>query len=432
MAEALALLAALAVFLAAYVAISLPGLERAVARRTERLPPRARRAARFAASRAGVAAIGGLAMLLVGAVALPDALRAIDLGTLAILLGMMLLVAGLECANFFAVLAAWLVRRFPTPRGLLVATMIATAVLSALVLNDAVVLLFTPVLVKAARGMGVDPVPFLVGEAVAANVGSVATPVGNPQNAHIAVAADFTFLEFARALAPVAAACLALAIVAALIAYRRPLATAHRQEALVEARVTNPAMLALALAGVALALTLFLAGRAVPLQLPAKALLAGALVALLAYPIARVPVTTLARKVEWGVLVFFAGLFVLIAGVRDSGLLARFYDALSPVALDTVSGLTIVTAALANLVSNVPAVVLLAPAVSALSDPTLWLALAATSTLAGNATLLGAAANVLVAESAKANGVELDYWRFVAFGLPVTLATLGIAVAMLR
>lgn len=119
---------------------------------------------------------------------------------------------------------------------------------------------------------------------------------------------------------------------------------------------------------------------------------------------------------------------MLLAGVRDSGLLAAFLSTAAVVRIETPVGLAIAAAVLSNVVSNVPTVLLLAPAVHGESA---WLMLAAASTLAGNATLLGAAANVIVAEQARAHGAEFDVLRFVLYGAPVTIATLAIAILWL-
>ncbi len=416
--------AALVVFVATYAALTVPALPR-LARQA--LPPSERlvRLTNVLLDRPAIAVAGGLGMVVVGVVGWRDAVESVDVGILVLLVGMMVLVAGLEAANFFAVAAAWLVRSFPSPRALFAATCAMTAVMSAIALNDAVVLLFTPVLVKAARAARLNPLPFLVGEAVSANVGSVATPVGNPQNAFIAIASGLSFVEFARALAPVAAASLLVAIGLGLVFFRRELAARPAEPAHVDAAISNARMMRLTAGAIAGLLLLFALGGAVPLNLWQKAALAGGVVLALAWPVARVSPARLLASVDWSILAFFVGLFVLIRGVRDGGLMAALYGALAAVDPSTVPGLTVLSAVLSNLVSNVPAVLLLADA--ARGSDALWLALAASSTLAGNATILGAAANVIVAQSARAFGADLDAWTFLKFGLPLTIATLGIA-----
>ena len=412
--------AALVVFVGVYVLLSLPGLPR----RAERFLAHEglkRWSARLFA-RPGIALAGGALMVLVGGLSPREAWAAVDLRTLALLAGMMLLVSALEAANVFAVLASWLVRRFPSPRRLLVATMVAVAVLSALVLNDAVVLLFTPVLVAAAAALGVPAFPLLAAEAFAANLGSAATPTGNPQNAAIALAFDLSFVDFAARAALVSLLGLAVGIGACLLAFRKDLrggAGAAPRRALPRERVTNPRLLAVALGSVALALVGFVAGPALGVPLWASALGAGLLATLLA-PLARASPLRVARGVDVGVLVFFVGLFVLVEGVRGSVGAAAGY-------VGTSGGLVVATAVLSNLVSNVPAVLLLLPLVGAGSA----VLLAVSSTFAGNATFLGSAATVIVAETARARGAEFDVARFTLVGLPLAVATLALAWLLL-
>lgn len=414
----------LLVFAAVYALLAVPRLGRAFRERAER---RWGRAGALLLSRPGIAAMGALLVVLLLEVTPRAALAAVDLRTLALLTGMMLLVAALDAANAFAVLADRLARALPTPRALLVGSMLVVALLSAIVLNDAVVLLFTPVLVRAARAMQVSPIPFLVGEAIAANLGSAATPTGNPQNAAIALARDINFLAFTLPLLPVAMLALAVGVAACALAFRRDLATsASPGPGLISerARISSPRMLAFALAALLLAIAGFLFGPRVGAPLWAVALVAGA-VALVLAPAARVSPVAIARKVDAGILVFFVGLFVLLETVRASGVLEPFSEAL---ARGGTGGFVVATAVLANLVSNVPAVLLLLPGVT--SDAQALL-LAASSTFAGNATFLGSAATVIVAETARHEGADFSVLKFTLVGLPVAVVTLAMAWLML-
>ena len=411
---------ALVVFAAVYALLAVPRLGRWLREAAARASsPRARAVALALAGRPGIAATGAALVVLLGAVGPLEAARAVDLRTLALLAGMMLLVGALDAADAFTALATRLARALPTPARLLAGSMVAVAVLSALVLNDAVVLLFTPVLVRAARAMRTSPMPFLVGEALAANVGSVATPVGNPQNAAIALARGLGFLDFLLALAPLALAGLALAVLLCVLAFRKELRAGGRAS-LPAAPVASRPMLALAAGGVALALAGFLAGPALGVPLWASALGAGLLVALLA-PLARTSPLRVARGVDAGILVFFVGLFVLLEVVRDAGVLGLVADAL---ARGGSGSFVVATAVLSNVVSNVPAVLLLLPAATTHAQALL---LAAASTFAGNATFLGSAATVIVAESARAQGEDFSVLRFTLVGLPLAVATLALA-----
>ena len=410
----------LVVFAAVYALLAAPWLVARARASLSGASPFAQTWGARALSRPGIAVAGALVLVTLGAVAPARALAAIDWRTLALLLGMMLLVAALEVANTFGVLANRLVRHLPTPRRLLVGSMVTVAVLSALVLNDAVVLLFTPVLVKAARSLGTSPFPLLAGEAFASNLGSAATPVGNPQNAAIALARDLSFVEFTRALAPVALAALAIGIVLCLIAFRRELRAARVATEVPPERIAHPALFLLAVLGVAGALVGFVLAPAYGVPLWAVALSMGLVTALLATT-TRVPVREVVGKVDVGILAFFVGLFVLLEGVRDAGAL----DALDHLlARGGSGGYVVATAILSNLVSNVPAVLLLLPTVS--SDAQALL-LAAASTFAGNATFLGSAATVIVAETARASGADFSVARFTLVGLPLASLTLLLA-----
>ena len=137
--------------------------------------------------------------------------------------------------------------------------------------------------------------------------------------------------------------------------------------------------------------------------------------------------------VDWSIILFFVGLFIVLRGVRDSGLLTElkdFFPGFEDGGVPRIEWLTALSALLSNLVSNVPAVMLLSELIP-VSETDLWLALASSSTLAGNATILGAAANVIVAEKAEGMGVEVDFWRFTLVGFPIAMATLFVSTLML-
>jgi Na+/H+ antiporter NhaD/arsenite permease-like protein len=295
----------------------------------------------------------------------------------------------------------------------------------------------TPIVVRACQAMELDPVPFLVGEGIAVNVGSVATEIGNPQNAYIGIQSKIPFVEYAAVMAPITAACLAIAIIGVALAFRRRLAAPIRTrppEATVP-KLHRPGLaftLAVLLGSV---VAFFLSA---PAWLPAIALAGGSIV-LFGLPVVNRKASgrALIGSVDWSILLFFIGLFVVIAGVERSGVRASIQDSFTFVSGGSTGGvwwLSGLSAVLSNLVSNVPAVLLLEPVVRAAplaGQRTLWLTLAASSTLAGNATILGAAANVIVVQAATRQGVEVRFKDWVRAGLPVTIATLVLATAVL-
>lgn len=367
--------------------------------------------------RTGAAVVGAILMIVLGVVPLDDAYRAIDYRTLILLFGMMVLIASLRLARFFTTFASVVVEHVRHPVVLLAAVVLVSGVLSALFVNDTVCLVFTPVLIEVARARGQNPVPYLLALATASNIGSVATIVGNPQNMLIASLSRITYVDFARALSPVAL--VGLAIDAAIIGWvwRRDLRAGEGRASVAVSRPIHRAMMIKSLAVAGGALAGFIAGLE-----PALVSASAAAVLLVSR---WVKPDKLYRAVDWNLLMLFAGLFVVIAGVERAGLDRRFFEVLRPVGIGTVGGLTVVGALLSNIISNVPAVMLFTNLVPRLPDPDrAWLTLAMATTLAGNLTLLGSIANLIVVEGARQKGVRISFLDHLAIGLPVTMATL--------
>jgi Na+/H+ antiporter NhaD/arsenite permease-like protein len=413
LASSVPLALATAVFLLTYVLISL---------RTIR---------RFPIERPGVAMLGGALMLLFGVLTPAEALLAINLNVILLLVGMMILVSGLEVCGFLDVVSSRIASRAKSQISFLTWLMVATAALSALVVNDTVALLVTPVVIRTARALRVNPVPYVVAVAIAANVGSVATEVGNPQNAFIAIQSGIPFVVFSAYLLPVMVACLAVSIGLVWLVFRKefaaPIAAAAMPPVPVQRRgvaLTFGVMIAVSAA--------FLASPR-PDWLPLVALAGGSFVLFFLPFFSNVTPRALIAKVDWGIILFFIGLFLVLGGVRASGLSNTIQDGFTS-ALGGRSGglvwLVGLSALLSNLISNVPAVLLLAEVVP-LGSTQLWLALAASSTLAGNATILGAACNVIVVQGASRDGVTITMKDFVKAGLPVTAATLVLSTALI-
>lgn len=411
---------ALGIFLATYVLISL------------------RRLAHIPIERPAVALLGAALMILARVVTPAEAIAAIDLHTILLLIGMMLVVVTLEATGLFARIAGFVVEHSRSQTRLLVGLGVATALLSALVLNDAVVLFFTPIIIHACRRLGVDPLKFLVVEAVTANIGSVATQVGNPQNAFIGQASGISFARYALVMTPVMVVCLALALGMFTFLYRRELQAPFRPrppEALApESNLREPRLLAFGIVVVALLFAGFLASRALGLPLSLLALAGGSVLVFAAPVLGRASPRVLFRRVDWSIILLFVGLFIVLKGVEVSGLLASLFDgleSLSAGAVTEVWGLGLLASVVSNLISNVPATLLLAPLVGTQGSEQLWFALAASTTLAGNATILGAAANIIVAEKAEEMGVAVPFWAFFRTAFPVTLVTLFAAFLMI-
>jgi Na+/H+ antiporter NhaD/arsenite permease-like protein len=371
--------------------------------------------------RTGAAVIGAILMVTVGGLPLDDAYRAVDYRTLVLLFGMMVLIAQLQLARFFSTVARLTVAWIHHPAALLVAVVFASGALSALFVNDTVCLVFTPVLIEVAAARGHRPLPYLLALATASNIGSVATITGNPQNMLIASVSGIGYRPFAAALAPVAA--VGLAIDAALIwaLFRKDLHAGPFEHEPVATRSVHRAMMAKSLSVTAAVLAAFVAGMD-------TALVAAAAAAVL-LTTRRVKPEKIYRQVDWGLLTLFVGLFVVVAGIERAGLDRRLFDLLRPIGIDTVPGLSVVSALLSNLTSNVPAVMLFTRLVPHLPDPaSSWLALAMSSTLAGNLTLIGSIANLIVVEGARRRGIHVSFTDYLRVGLPVTALTLAFGV----
>jgi Na+/H+ antiporter NhaD/arsenite permease-like protein len=365
--------------------------------------------------------VGATLLLLTGLFGLREAYGFIDGDVMLFLLGMMILVAYLEHSGFFGAVAAWLVRVSGTPARLLAGTVLASGVLSAFFVNDTVCLLFPPILLRATRHLRLNPVPYLIAIAVAANFGSALTVTGNPQNMFIGVHAGLAYLPFmARMAVPVALA-LAGTYGALRLLYARDLndrALAGRAAQAVPEAPLQRALALKALAVLGLTLALFVAGVAYPLA----ALVGASLLVLLG----GVPPRQVFVKVDWTLLLFFAGLFIVMGAFEKAGYVARLLDWTQPWfaggGVPALLGLAGVTALLSNLVSNVPAVILLRPLVSELGGgERLWQLLALASTFAGNLTLVGSVANLIVAEKAQAEGIQLGFWEYLRVGLPLSV-----------
>jgi len=360
---------------------------------------------------------------------------------LALLLGMMLLIAVLQQAGFFTILAARSVAFATTPEKLLVIVVVATAVFSAFLVNDVVVLLFTPVIIQACQILRTNPVPFLVGEAMAANIGSTATIVGNPQNMLIGVTSGISFTRFFLYLLPVSILGTIVLTAFLFLLFRKQIATRPTADGDEPAKAHA---LAVASGHAMPAAAPQLMRRSVPILMLttlgfflSSYLHTGVYLVALVGGIAAMLVSgtrpsEVIQSVDWGLLTFFGGLFVVIGGAREAGVLDIFLNriSLNPGATGIVS-MHVFSAAVSQVVSNVPLTMLTIPLIEHVPGDVLWISLAAGSTLGGNATIIGAVANIIVAEQASRQGVEVRFAQFAKVGLPVTILTLTISVGVL-
>jgi Na+/H+ antiporter NhaD/arsenite permease-like protein len=378
----------------------------------------------FRVDRTGAAIIGASLMIAANVLTVAEAYAAINYETIMLLFGMMIVVANLRLSGFFSVVSAWVVEHARGPIALLAGIVAVSGVFSAFFVNDTMCIVLTPLVLEITRRLGRNPAPYLLAVAMSSNIGSVATITGNPQNMMIGSFSGIPYRAFAAALAPVAAVGLVLTVAVIAFVYRaefrkeNELRLDHRPARVHRALLWKSGIASAAMIG------LFFAG----LPVPKVALIAGALLLITR----RVKPERVYREIDWGLLVMFIGLFIVVAGIEKTPLASDLFGFASRFHLERTAPMSIFSAFLSNLVSNVPAVLVFKSVVPRLADPArAWLTLAMSSTLAGNLTILGSVANLIVVERARRE-VEITFWEYAKAGIPLTLLTLAVGIWMLN
>ncbi len=386
--------------------------------------------------RPSAAFLGSVAMVLFGVLTPEEAVEAIDWGTIALLLGTMVVVSALSRDGYVERMASAIFGGARGQMAFLVRMVLVTGIASAVMVNDTAVLVLTPLVVAFCVSRDISPVPYLIAEAMASNIGSVPSAVGNPQNVLVALQSGISFERFALHLLPVAALAGAVLVAVVWWLYRPVLAKPMGQGtgyALARKggqagdarnngrRLASPIVMALVIVG-------FATSSWTRLELPLVALV-GAAVMLLA---SRASPGELFKQVDWVLLLFFASLFVVMGGIAKQEFFAEMARSIH-VSADTEGIVWVHGSALvvSQAISNVPFTILMVPLLAHESSDLLWLSLASGATLAGNLTLVGAVANLIVAQVAERDGVRLDFWEFTRAGVIVTLATVLLSVVLL-
>ena len=374
------------------------------------------------------ALLGAVLMVMTRSLTRHEAAAALDLSTLAVLFGMMVLVAVLMQSGLPAWVALKSLNRCRGPHVLLALIVFTSGIASAVMLNDTVCLLATPLLLEMTAQAGIPATPFLLALATSANIGSVMTLTGNPQNIIIGHASGWGWSAFALRMVPIGLICLTVNWLMLEILYRRSLATAAlqwQQTATPERAVQHGLAIksVCALGGLTVA---FLVGA----PMDAAALTAATVLLVWANRPPRVAL----EAVDWSLLLFFAGLFVVVQGFvkADRELLNTWINHLgTEVRFASVAQISIATVIGSNLFSNVPFVLIGSHWVSQMSNPKfVWLLLALASTFAGNLTLFGSVANVIVAQGAQQRA-PLRFIDFLRVGVPITIVTTGVGGLLL-
>jgi len=376
--------------------------------------------------RPAAAVIGAALMFTFRVISPAEGVRSIDYATIVLLASMMLIVSSLHFAGFFEWVAG-LVVRFVSPSHLLPGVIFTSGILSAFLVNDVVCLVMTPLLLNVCRQFSKRPMPYLLALATASNIGSTATITGNPQNILIGSVSGIGYRYFLSALAPVAVIGLFIDWLVLHWLYpnrngassvAKPVTVSFQSIAVNRRRLAFPLIiLILVLAG-------FLAGISPALV----SALGGAL--LLIRRSSRPE--DIYKEIDWPLLAFFVGLFLIIGAAEQAGIAQQMLALAERLNLHNAWIFAGVVALLSNIVSNVPAVMLLKSLVPQFQNATqFWLLLAMASTLAGNLTVTGSIANIIVIEKAHPE-VEITFADYLRVGVPVTLATLVVGVVWVR
>ena len=399
------ILAAYCIFLASYVVFALgkfPGLK---------------------IDRTGAAIVGAVGMVAFRIVRAQDALHYIDFQTVVLLFSMMLIVGNLHLVGFFEWNAEAVLRRLK-PQRLLPAVIFTCGLLSAFFVNDIVCLVMVPFVLSITRRMKLQPLPYLLAVATASNIGSVATITGNPQNMLIGSFSGIHYRDFLMHLAPVALIGLFIdwGVLHWVHMRNAPVGPDRKDEIplpeLDLSKLTKPVIVASAV----------VVGFFLGVDPPLMAALGAALVLITR----TLEPQKLYKEVDWGLLVFFVGLFLIVGGAENAGITNQLLEIAHHWNVQNIGVFTVTVAALCNIVNNVPAVMLLKALVPGFTNPrTAWMVLAMASTLAGNLTITGSVANIIVVETAKPE-IEIRFQDYLKAGVPITLMTLVVGWAWLE
>ena len=375
---------------------------------------------RFKMDRPAASTIGACLMLAFGVLSLDEAVRAIDYNTIILLFGMMVLTAYLGIAGFFDYLAYRIMKFSGNGKRLLFTIVFSAGFLSAFFVNDTICVFMTPVVVSLAASSGVNPVPLLIALATSANIGSAATIIGNPQNMLIGMKSGIGFIEFFAKMFPISIIGLFMAYAIIYLIYRKEL----NKFRVAEIEINLDRKLAAKSLIVFLFVLLLFVTEIYPVSL--AAFIGAALI----FAIGGIKPKQALERVDWGLLLLFCNLFIVMHGFEKSysGYLISmlsYEDSLA--SYFWISFLTVVGS---NLVSNVPFVMMVTPVVQA-TNGELWYILAMSSTFAGNLTIIGSVANLIVVENAEKYGITVSFFEYLKVGVPLTILSVLVGTFMI-
>lgn len=365
----------------------------------------------FRVDRAGMSIIGASLMTAFGILTIEDAVQSIDAKTIVVLFSLMVVVSNLKLAGFFTYIGKLVFTHIHSGKILLLAVTFISGILSSVVINDIVCLLFTPIVIMICLKVKVNPIPYLLAVAMASNIGSSCTFIGNPQNVLIGSLSQVPAGEYFMVAAPLSLIGLILLYLSLSFKYRNDLAVNFNYIS-EDNKIIHKYLLSKTIIVLALVIIFYLVG--FDLSLTASF---GAAFLLIN---SRIKPERVYEDIDFNLLIMFIGLFIIIAGVEKSGLLDLINGFLPPEYMEQIPLFSLMAIVLSNIVSNVPAVLLLRYYIPA-DDQILWQALALLSTIAGNLTVFGSIANLIVLEIAKKQGIKISSKEYLKIGFPLTI-----------
>ncbi|MDF2564546.1 MAG: Na+/H+ antiporter NhaD and related arsenite permease [Massilibacillus sp.] len=366
----------------------------------------------FRIDRAGVAIIGAVAMMSFGILSFEQATKVVDYRTIVILFSMMVIVANLKIAGFFELIGQIVLQKINTKKSLLFTIIFISGILSAFAINDIVCLLFTPVVLFICNKGNCEPIPHLLGLAMASNVGSALTFLGNPQNILIGSLSHISFFDYLKVSSPISI--LGLVFIYLFISYKyKTELNGNLEKAKLTEVYFHHYLITKTLCTLVLVILFYMAGFDI--------VLIASLGAAFLLITRRVKPNKIYTSIDFNLLIIFIGLFVIVGGIESSGLLARLNYYLPREQMLDLNFFALVSIVLSNIVSNVPAVLLLQYYISPEDANLKWQALALLTTFAGNLTIFGSIANLIVVEIAKKNNVHITAREYFRIGFPLTV-----------
>jgi len=376
----------------------------------------------FRMNRSTLSLVGAVFLLALQPDAYLDSLKFINGPTLLLLFSMMVLNSNLGYAGFFNVVASKLIIFVNNPRLFLLIIMLLTAILSAFLVNDTLIMVFTPLLMEILFRTKMKPYPYLMGIAFSVNIGSMATLIGNPQNILIGTSSGMSFNDFSLLMAPISLFLLLFTYL--IIILTQPITKPQQVETELKVRFYKPLIIK-SILGFTLMIIAFFSGMNISL-----AALIGISLVLITR---RISPDKVFSRVDLSLMVLFSGLFIITGSIRSNILFKDFSNYLTALVNQNPIHFVWIGPLLSQIISNVPTTMLLIPIIENLPNPTLfWLLLSGTTTLAGNLTLIGSVANLILAESASRKGFRLGFFQYLKLGLPVSVLTILIFALYLK